>query len=624
MNRKLILSALVAGSAPFASYGETTNEVVVTATRIETPIEQIGSSIAVIDADAIESRQAKNAQDVLLQTAGIQITRSGGPGTAASTFIRGANANHTLVLINGIRVNSNTTGDFNLSNIPTESIERIEVLKGAQSAIYGADAIGGVINIITKKGEKHPLSGSASVAIGEKEFSEEVLTLSGGNDSFDFMSTLSYSELNGYDIADNKQNNGRENDPYRRLSFYTDLGANFLEDGRADLTVLYNKNSTELDNTSTNWFAGEYWQVDDQDRDTENEEWVVGLNLSKPLSERYTQSLRAGYSQMETEGRNDGAREYLFKTSHYELTLQSDVTVMDNDTLSFGYEGRRFEAQNDGNYREESTAQNSFFANNLLNLDDTLFLTLGTRYDHYSDFDSEVTWNAAASWFALDNTRIHGNIGTGYKVPTMNDLYWPADLYSAGNPDLKPEKSQSFDIGVEQTLLEEKLVADTTFFKSKIKDMINWAEMPAGSWFYTPSNVNEAEIKGVELSLTATPTEHLTTKAFYTFTDAEDSSTGNDLARRARHTGGLSANWEYRERGNFYADYSYTGKRFDNESNTRELKSFGLVNVGTRYRFTDHVSVFANVENLFDKEYELAAGYGTVGRVASIGLKGEF
>jgi vitamin B12 transporter len=620
----LLCSCLTAGI-----YAQTTNEtadavtktnrIVVTATRIETPIEETGSSISVVDQTQLIQQQPKNTHAALKQTSGIQLIQSGGPGTASSTFIRGANANHTLVLVNGVRVNSNTDGGFNLSQIPVDSIERIEVLKGTQSALYGADAIGGVVNIITKKGGNKPLSGSASTAIGEKGYSEEILTLSGGNEIVDFMSSLSYSELNGYDIADNKNNNGSENDPTRRLSLFNDLGFNFAEDGRADLTVLYNRNCTEIDNLGA-W--PNYWQVDDPDRDTESEQWLTSLNVSKPVTERYTQNLRFSYNKEETIGRDNGAQDYLFETKNYGVSEQSDFQILENDTLSAGYEFRRFEAENSGSYEAQSIDQNSVFLSNHLELYERLFVTLGTRFDHYSEFDSQATWNAAASFLALENTRLHGNIGTGYKVPTMNDLYWPADAWSAGNPDLSPEKSKSFDVGVEQTLLDGKLIADATYFRSKITDMIVWAE--TAPWFWQPSNVNEAEIQGVELSLTAKPVEDFSTTAWYTLTDAQDANTGKELARRARHTAGLTANWEYSSKGSVFAGCTYTGNRYDDADNTREMDGFVTVDVGTRYKLTDMFSVFASVNNLFDKQYETAAGYGTIGRLASAGLKAEF
>lgn len=605
----------VADVSCVTNFGQT----VVTATRIETPIEQTGSSIELLSSKQIEQQQSKSVQSALTQVPGVQFAQNGGPGTASSVFMRGANANHTLVLVNGVRVNSNTDGAFNLSMIPTESIERIEVLRGTQSALYGSDAIGGVINIITKKSPDKPLSGSLSTAVGEKGYREQVANLAGNNGVLDFLTTLSYSELNGFDIADNRKNKGSENDPWRRLSSYTDVGATFAEDGRADLTFLYNRNQTELDKTAS-W--PNYWQVDDPDRDSQTEQWLTSFNVSKPITELYSQSLLVSHNKEQTTGNNNGTQEYLFETENIGLTEQSDFQILENDTLSAGYEFRRYDAENKDTFKADPIDQHSAFLSNQLNLYDRLFVTLGGRHDYFSAFDGENTWNAAASWLALDNTRVHSSVGTGYKIPTMNDLFWPNDGWSSGNPDLNPESSRSFDVGVEQTLIESNCVADITYFQSQINDMIIWSE--TSPWFWQPSNVNQADIKGTELSLTARPVESLTTKAFYTFTVAEDAETGLDLPRRARHKAGTSANWDYSQRGSIYAACNFTGARYDNSANTRDLASFITVDVGTRYRLTKIFSVFANVENLCDTRYETAAGYGVVGRLASAGVKGEF
>ena len=623
MMKKWIL-AVLCGCLFTGTRAETTNTVfdaeriVVTATRTGTPIEQVGSSISVITAEEIEQQQVKDVYSAVRLIPGVQGAQEGGPGTVSSIYMRGANANHTLVLVNGMRVNSNTDGGFNLSTLPVDSIERIEVLRGTQSALYGSDAIGGVINVITKKGFSKPIGGSVSIEAGEKGYNKEVAALSGGNEQFDFNTVLSYDELTHYDISDNKKNDGSEDDPFCRLSFYNNLGLNFLDDGRADLTVLHNKTHTDLDNSV--W--PNYWQIDDPNRSMEADQWMTSLNISKPLTEIYTQTVKAGYNEETDTGRNDGKQEYQFKTRDYDATVQGELAVLENDTVTFGYDFRRSEAENDGNYGTETRDQNAVFLNNIWDYEKVLFITLGGRYDNYSDADGKATWNTSASWKALDYTRFHGSAGTGFKAPTMNDLYWPADAWSSGNPDLKPEESRSFDIGVEQGFFENMVLTDVTYFHNKVSNLIQWDEV--SPFFWTPANVSKAKMEGVETSLTFTPTESLKIKTFFTYTDAVNETTGNQLARRAKYNAGLSANWDYTKRGSVYAEYTYTGSRYDDGANTRRLDAFGLVAVGTRYKLTDYFSVFANVDNLFDTYYETAAGCGTVGRLASVGAKYSF
>ncbi|MFC1467517.1 TonB-dependent receptor plug domain-containing protein [Verrucomicrobiota bacterium] len=606
MNGKYILSALFAGTTALAAYGETTNEVIVTAARIEQPIEQIGSSVTLITSEELEQRNAPNLQDAIKLVPSLQFVAYGGPGTSSSVFIRGAEADHTLVLINGVRVNSNTAGGFDFSSLAVDMIESIEVVRGPQSGLYGSDALGGVINISTKKGAAVPLSGSVSESVGEKGYRTANLGLSGGNETADFNTSISLYGLSEHDIA--KNNGGTEDDPTARLSIYTGGGLNFAKDGRADLSLLYTKSDTDLDGSKGN---------DDPQRFTENEKWISALSVTKPVNDFYTQKLSAGYSRQKYKGL--ASRPIDYQTSSYDASAQAIIEPSDNNTLSIGYDFRRSEAENKGAFEAKHRTQNAIFAHNSWDLNGIWFVNLGARYDDFSDIDGKATWKADTAVYVLENTRLHGSVGTGYRAPTMNDLYYtygaPARTY------LKPEQSKSFDVGIEQTI-NENITTDVTFFKSDVEDLIAWAEVGEGVW--QPSNVNKAEIRGIEATIKATPLKGLTTKASYTFLEAEDASSGNELPRRAKHSGGISANWEYSKRGNIYVDYAYTGKRYDNDSNSRELKSFGLVNVGSRYQLTDHFSVFANVENLFDKDYETASGYGTVGRVASFGVKGEF
>jgi len=617
--------AAVCGFLSVGVYAETTNttavssntvaeanQTVITATRIETPIKQTGSSITVITAEEIQQKNAENLQEALRSTPGLQCTANGGPGADSSVFIRGAESDHTLVLINGVRVNSNTDGGFDFSSLPADMIETIEVVRGPQSGLYGSDALGGVIHITTKKGAEQKPGGSLSLAVGEKGYRTASAALNGGNEIVDVNTALSFYNLENHDIAGN--NGGTEDDPYKRISAYTGFGLNFLKDGRADLTILYTEDESNLDA-----FGG----IDNPlDRSNKKKLFTL-LAISKPVVDFYTQRVSVGYSRQKYEGFTSGmfGGSNAFESVSYDASAQADFFAFDNDTLSIGYDFRRSEAENKGNFDKQRRDQHAVFLHNSLNLNDIFFLNLSARYDTFSDIDSKATWKADAAYFITKSTRVHGSIGTGYRAPTMNDLYFtyggPARTY------LQPEQSRSFDIGVEQTLLDEKLVVDITFFKSDVQDLIAWAPTgPGGS--YQPANINEARIEGVEFTLTATPTRNLTTKVFYTYTDSKDAATGNELARRAKNNGGVSAKWDYSERGSVHAGCTYTGKRYDDGTNTRKLNRFTVVNAGTRYQLTDLFSVFANVDNLFDQEYETAAGYGTVGRLASVGIKCEF
>jgi vitamin B12 transporter len=605
MTKYLLFAAT--GLAAAAAASQATNEITVSATRIETPIEQIGSSISVVDHEAITQQNAQNLQKALKLVPGLQSTANGGPGTASGIFIRGAEADHTLVLINGVRVNSNTAGGFDFNSLPVDMIERIEILRGPQSSLYGSDALGGVVNITTKKGAGTPFGGSASASIGEKGYRTGTFGLHGGGKGIDFYTSLSFTGLETYDIA--AANGGTEDDPYRRLSGYAGVGVDFATDGRADLTLTHVVDKNELDG-----FGG----ADNPLEYSEKEKWFAALSVSKPITDTYTQKASAGYNMQNYTGYNAGAVDY---TSYsYDTGLQADLSPTDNNTLSVGYEARRSEAENEENFDRSGRTQHALFANNQWKWKERLFIQLGGRYDEFSDIDGRGTWKTSASWFAFDATRLHGSAGTGYRAPTMNDIY-----YTFGGPPrtyLQPEKSRAFDIGIEQSFLEERVVADITYFQSAVKDLIEWTQVSPGIW--QPDNVDEADIEGFETSLSVQPAEQFAARIFYTYTDAKNGITGTRLARRALHTGGASVQWHYSKAGVVHADYTYTGERFEDTANTLQLADFGVVGVGVRHALTDSSTLVLHVSNLFDKYYETAAGYGNVGRVASAGIETTF
>ncbi|MDE0837629.1 MAG: TonB-dependent receptor [Kiritimatiellae bacterium] len=604
----LAAAAANAENTPLAANPATAkNQIVVSATRIETPIEQVGSSISVISAEDIARRNAQNLQEAIMLLPGVQISANGGPGTASSVFIRGAESDHTLVLINGVRVNSNTSGDFDFSSLPVDMVERIEVLRGPQSGLYGSDALGGVISITTKKGVATPLTGSAVVSVGELGYVNGRANLQGGNEVADFYASLSFFGLDDHDIA--KNNGGTEDDPYERTSVYGGVGLNFAEDGRADLTLLYMEDDSDLDG-----FGG----ADDPLENSRKKKLFAAISASKPITDTYSQKVSAGYNKQEYTGYNAGPVD--FTTEDYDASLQADVTPFENDTLSAGYDFRRSEAENEGNFDKQSRDQHAAFLNNQWAWQESLFITIGGRYDDFSDIDGKATWKSSASWFALEDTRLHGSVGTGYRAPTMNDIYFtfgePARTY------LEPEQSQSFDIGVEQALLDGKLIGDVTYFQSDVEDLIAWEQVSPGVW--QPDNVNEAEIQGVEVSLACSPLDTLLVRLFYTYTDAEDVDTGLELPRRALHSGGASLNWRYTEKGNIYSDVVYSGNRYDDVENSVKLEDYVVVGLGTSFALNPTARLVGHISNLFDENYETATGYGTVGRVASAGIEFSF
>jgi len=588
--------------------------VIVTATRMEANPNTLGSSVTVITADELISTRAATVLEALRSVPGVDVVQTGGPGRTASVFIRGHNSQHTKVMLDGIRLNSNTSGGYDLGNIPVNNIERIEVVRGPQSALYGSDAIAGVINIITKRGRKG-IHGSVEGAMGTEGYRSGGLSLDGGNELGDFSVSYTGNRFDGASIASEDRGN-TEGDEWQNHALSGRVGLNFLVDGRADLFVNYSDDTADLD--------GFAWPnpVDDLNYERERESLSGKLELSKPILDWYTQTISVGLAREDLIGKDPdtAANRYEISTETHYLSAKADFFPLEGDTLSIAYDYEKQIGENSGNDIDEGLAIHSFLIQNHWTYQDTASFTAGIRHDDHDTFGKETTFRLAGSAKIPElGTRFHGSYGTGFRAPTLNDLYWPNTGWEIGNPNLKAETSKGFDVGIEQSLLGDKVVVDVTYFHSNVKDLIQWAAAGGGPWM--PQNVAEAEIEGIEATAVLRPTANLDLRVGYTFTNHEDTTTGADLARRPRHHYSASANYRFMDSANVNLSVIRVGRRYDDAANANELAPYIRVDLASSYDVTEHFQVFARVENLFDEEYEEAKDFGVPGRYALAGLR---
>ncbi len=601
------LAVLCLGAAGALAEPETNTTILVTATRVETEASRTGVTTETIPADALVRSRATAAPELLRPLPGVEAVRTGGPGTASSVFLRGANRSHTLVLVDGLRVNDNASGGFNFEDLPPGEYERVEIVKGAQSALYGSDAIGGVINFIPRRGviSDRPRV-TLSAEAGNYDHLRAGATVEGGTTAGDYRLSAGHWELGGYDVS--TAGGPKTPDGYERRHVGGHGGLNLGADGRLDVTALYTDGRADLDG----------FNADDTDRHQLNESLFTGARYRDFWASTVRQTLQTGFTRMESEGRDNGAREFRFNTQSLSALTQTDWFADEETTLSAGYQFEARSARNDGNYRRENQYVHAGFAE-VSRLVGSATVNVGGRYDRITDFGGEATWRGAASVPVAESTRLHASAGTGFKAPSLNDLYWPVSEWSAGNPDLDAERSFNWDAGVEQGLFERAVVLDATVFASRIDDLINWASADGVLW--KPENVDKASIEGVEVSATWKPVEAVQTRVFYARTEARDDRTDAWLARRARDRAGAQASVRFLGRGTAQVEYIYTGRRYDDAANEVRLDAYRLVNLSASWAVGNQWTVYGRVENVLDEEYEEAAGFGTLGSYGFLGVQ---
>ncbi|MEW6419512.1 MAG: TonB-dependent receptor [Nitrospirota bacterium] len=600
----------------------TLEEIVVTATRIEEPVEEVASSVTVITKKDIESKKARTVPEVLKSVQGLDISQSGGPGQLTDIFIRGAKPEHALVMIDGVEMNDPISPgrSFDLAHLTVDNIERIEIVRGPQSTLYGSDAIGGVINIITKKGEGKPkffISGEG----GTYNTFREAASLSGGTKLVNYSLGISHLNTEGFSAANEKYGN-TEKDGYKNTSLSARVGFAPMECLDIDFIVRYIDAKTDLD--AKGGIGG-----DDPNYVSRSKQLFLrtqgSLLLFKGLWEQKIGFSLSNHDRDYLDDKDaqhpDDSSKGLYNSKMWKVDWQHNLYLHKTNTLTTGieYEEERGESEyswesawgpGESLFPEKSANIKSAYIQDKIVLYESLFTTLGIRVDDHSRFGSEITYRIAPAYlFKKTGTKIKATYGTGFKAPSLYQLYAPATEWGPiGNENLKPEKSKGWDAGMEQYLFQNRLTFGATYFWNDFEDLIDF------DWAKGYINIAKAQTKGAEIFVTARPIEDLTVKGSYTYTDTEDKETGQRLLRRPLNKGSLNLNYLFLEKGNVNVDIIYVGKRDDMDPDTYERVKAGdytLINLAASYDITKNIQVFSRIDNLFDQDYEEVKGYGT-------------
>jgi len=581
---------------------ESLQEVVVTASRIEEPAEETTGSVTIITSEDIKRSNAKDITELLRTVPELNLVQNGGPGKEASVILRGGDSRHVLVLVDGVRVNSPTTGSFDFSGILLDDIERIEIVKGAQSTVYGSEAMAGVINIITKKAKKTGIE--LSLEAGSYGTYSPSISLFTNSQRHSLRLTGSYYSTDGISAA----SAGSERDGYENTSFSGTFTLKPSE--RIDLTIFtrYIDDRTELD--GFDFMTGR--AIDDTNYVQRGERLLGLITMRTLFIESWEQIIKLSQSEEKLKGSDPDTffNNYTIKTLQRELNWQNNLYLHDNYILTAGIDLRYEDAINEGNF-DESRDSHAFYINNRITLLKDLIINGGLRYDHYELTGNRTTYRLGALYNIRPlNTRLRLNYGTGFRAPSMNELYYP--WY--GNASLKPERSSSWEAGIEKAFFSERLLLSLTYFREDYKDLIVPDPL---TWQAT--NINRAEIKGVETGLRVSLAEDISLRAGYVNLDAEDRETGERLSRRPMHRLNLELSGK---KGPFSSSiyYIYTGGRYDSAIKGN-LPPYSVVNISASYRVSNTLSTFMRIENLFDRNYEEAGGYGRPGLSIYGGMK---
>ena len=640
----LLMSLLLAPSLVTADV-TTLDPMVVTANRVETALSTVGSSVTVISREEIEQRQAVHLLDLLRTVPALDVVRQGGIGQQTSVFLRGANSGHTLVLVDGIEMNdpSNPGRLFDFASLSVDNIEQIEIMRGPGSTLYGSDAMGGVIHIITRRGAGDA-SGSLNVEAGSFDTRQANVNLQGGSERFSYSLAASQLTSEGISAAAKKYGNS-EKDGTDRKTLALRLGATPSDVLEFDLFFRGSKTETDLDN------SGGSWGDDPNNRLDSRAAFVRAQAKLALLDHAWEQTFGVSLTDHDRVNRNDTDTEHPFDSVHtrYDSRMtkvdwQHDLTLGEFQTLTLGaaYEKEsassstqstsldywtELPTSSSDSFGEETARTAGYYIQDQIRLGDNLHLTLGARIDDHSRFGSHDTWRATASYrLPATGTRFKGSYGTAFKAPTLAQLY-ENSTWVAGNPNLEPEKSRGWDIGVEQAFLENRVQFGATWFESRFDNLIStlWNDATVKAEYL---NIDEARSRGLELSLTLRPLETLTLAAGYTYTDAEDRTSGDELLRRPRDKYTLNLNYRLPTNGDLSLDLIHVGSRKDYDSEfpwpITTLKSYTVVNLAGSYPISEQLELTGRIENLFDEDYEEVSGYGTPGIAGYVGAKLSF
>jgi vitamin B12 transporter len=605
-------------------------------TALGVPIDTIGNAVTVVTGEELRRQQVRTAAEALRGLPGVAVSQPGGVGSFTQVRIRGAEANHTLVLIDGIEANNTTDGEFDFSNLSAEDIERIEVIRGPMSSLHGSNAVGGVVNIITRRG-RGPMTASFRVETGSFATNDIVARLSGGNDQANLSISAERRRTDGFNIAPS----GGERDGSELNTLSLRAGVRLMENMVLDVSLRNMEKRAARDGFGdlSNAPVGSLAQAFDDKSTLANHVFLAGANLKwDMLSGALSHEFRANHNGTTTQDRDrtffsESKNISTTDTFAYAATYRFDTpAIWAKHSLSALVERQDEQFTPEGTFADGRTRDRgrfSYAGEWRGGFADRLYLTAGVRRDDNEEFSDTTTWRLAASLpLAELGMRPHASVGTAVKLPTMFEQFG-TDQFFSPNPGLQPEKSFGWDAGIEFTLPGGRATLDITYFNADLTDKIKGFVATAIPGVFTAVNLpGESTRQGVEIAARVKLASNLSWGAAYTFTNARDAD-GQAEARRPPHSARTDLGYTFGDgRGSASIGVIYNGRSEDiaflipsfNQLRVG-LDPYWVVNAAASYKLQPGVELFARVENLLDQKYQEAFGFDAAPIAAFAGVK---
>ena len=583
MNRFLLLvPTLLASGIALANSSVELSDTVVTASRQPQALSSTPAATTVFTRTDIERLQPASVADLLRRVPGASITTNGGLGSLTALSLRGTGSTQSLVLVDGQRIGSASAGQPSLEFLNVDQIERIEVIRGPRSAIYGSDAIGGVVQIFTRRGEQG-LNPRASFAVGSHDTYRRHVGLSGGDQRTRFDLGASLNETEGFDRTRHETVGDEDDDGYRNRAFNASLLHRFSDDLEAGISLLQQSGNTEYD-----LFGN---PEDDFQLST------VATHLQWQVNTLWTTRLEAGHAEDKRDSNYDFFN-FTYNTYRDSASWLNTLQLNPQHSLQTGLDWYEDRLRSTGSFIETERFNRAAFVQHTF-AGEAFDTELGWRHDDNEQFGHANTFNAALIIPVTTNQQLVASYGEGFRAPTFNDLY----TSFGANPDLQPERSKSYELQWRAQLQDTRLQAAA--FRTDIDDLILLDP------FFVAQNISRARIHGLELSA-ATELAGWQTLLSATWLDPRDRSTGNLLPRRPKRLLSVDAD---RQWGVFGVGFSVmaNSERYNDPANQQELAGYGLVEARAHWDMSDAVRWNLKIGNLLDKEYSVA-NYNTNGQ----------